>query len=57
VQRSTGGLLTRSYAYAAGYHLGTIEGERAVNADALRYETVRRLDEHITVPGVPELTV
>jgi hypothetical protein len=55
VQRTTGGLLTRSYAYAAGYHLNSIEGERAVNADALRFEIVRRLDQHLAIPGVPEL--
>lgn len=55
VQRTTGGLLHRSYVYTAGYQLESIEGERPVNADALRFETIRRLDEHLIIPGVPPM--
>lgn len=54
VQRTTGGLLHRSYQYTEGYHLDSIEGERPVNADTLRFETIRRIDQSIdTIPGVP----
>lgn len=55
VQRTTGGLLHRSYDYRDGYQLETIEGERPVNADALRFETIRRIDQNIQVPGVPAI--
>lgn len=55
VQRVTGGLLHRSYAYTTGYQLESIEGDRPVNADALRFETIRRIDEHVAIPGVPEI--
>jgi hypothetical protein len=59
VQRTTGGLLGRSYEYVTGYQLEAItdggDRERPVNNDALRFELVRRLDEHVTVPGVPAI--
>jgi hypothetical protein len=55
VQRATGGLLHRSYTYADGYHLESIDGDRPVNADTLRFETIRRIDEHLTIPGVPAI--
>jgi hypothetical protein len=55
VQRTTGGLLHRSYQYTIGYQLESIDGDRPVNADALRFETIRRIDEHIGIPGVPEM--
>lgn len=53
VQRTTGGLLQRNYVYAEGYALESIDGDRPVNADVLRFETIRRIDEHLIIPGVP----
>jgi hypothetical protein len=55
VQRSTGGLLHRTYGYTVGYELESIDGERPVNADALRWEMIRRLDQNAPIPGVPDV--
>jgi hypothetical protein len=57
VQRNTGGLLHRSYNYTEGYHLESIDGERPVNADAMRFETIRRIEENLIIPGVPAVGV
>ena len=55
VQRTTGQLLARSYDYADGYQLETIDGDRPLNADAMRYEVVRRIEREVDIPGVPAL--
>jgi len=46
IQRSNGALLTRAYSPVDGFSLEMLpNGDRPVNADALRYELVRRLDQ------------